>query len=135
MRQVTQLFQTDNITFLCDLALFRVDSYITCLKQLCHLPHTVMSHRKRLYHPFAYLFCILSRSGSRSNDPVAKQSKQEEWNFKTKWRIRYSVRFKSWWEITQFKDVNTEEVWLLNACILFNRRYFHCQTRCCYNIA
>ena len=52
------------------------NSYITRRKQLCHLPDTVMSHRIQLYHPLVYLFCILIRSGSRSNVAVAKQRKQ-----------------------------------------------------------
>ena len=52
------------------------NSYITRRKQLCHPPDTVMSHRKQLYHPFVYLFCILIRSGSRSNVVFAKGSKQ-----------------------------------------------------------
>ena len=52
------------------------NSYITRRKQLCHPPDTVMSHRIQLYHPLVYLFCILIRSGSRSNVAVAKQSKQ-----------------------------------------------------------
>ena len=52
------------------------NSYITRQKQLCHPPNTVISHMKQLYHPLVYLFCILIRSGSRSNDAVAKQSKQ-----------------------------------------------------------
>ena len=52
------------------------NSYITHRKQLCLPPDTVMSHRKQWYHPLVYLFCILIRSGSRSNVAVAKQSKQ-----------------------------------------------------------
>ena len=52
------------------------NSYITRRKQLCHPPDTVMSHRIQLYHPLVYFFCILIRSGSRSNVAVAKQSKQ-----------------------------------------------------------
>ena len=52
------------------------NSYITRRKQLCHPPDTVMSHRRQLYHPLLYLFCISIRSGSRSNNDVAKQSKK-----------------------------------------------------------
>ena len=36
----------------------------------------IISHMRPFYHPFVYLFCILIRSGSISNDAVAKQSKQ-----------------------------------------------------------
>ena len=52
------------------------NNYIIHRKQLCHPPDTVLSHRKQLYHPLVYLFCILIRSGSKSNVAVAKQSKQ-----------------------------------------------------------
>ena len=37
----------------------------------------VLFHRRQLYHPLVYLFCILNRSGSRSNDAVAKLTKRE----------------------------------------------------------
>ena len=52
------------------------NSYIARRKHLCHPADTVMSHRIQLYHPLVYLFCILIRSGSRSNVAVAKQSKR-----------------------------------------------------------
>ena len=34
-----------------------------------------MSHRRQLYHPLVYLFCILIRSGSRFN-AIAKQTEE-----------------------------------------------------------
>ena len=60
------------------------NSYITRRKRLCHPPDipVVMPHRRQLYHPHVYLFCILIRSGSRSNVTVAKQSKQTRGSLK-----------------------------------------------------
>ena len=43
---------------------------------LNHAGNSFITHRKQLYHPLVYLFCILIRSGSRYNIAVAKQSKQ-----------------------------------------------------------
>ena len=57
------------------------NSYFYRPKQLCHPPDTVMSHRIQLYLPLVYLFCILIRSGSRSNVAVANQSKLQRSGF------------------------------------------------------
>ena len=56
------VYITNNITR-------RKQLYITRRIQLISL-------RRQFYHPLVYLFCILIRSGSISNDAVAKQSKQ-----------------------------------------------------------
>ena len=72
------------------------NSYITRRKQLCHPPDTVMSHRIQLYHPLVYLFCILIRSGSRSNVSVAKQSKQRSGIIKRNKEFTSSIFHFSW---------------------------------------
>ena len=49
--------------------------------------YNVMSHRTQLYQPLMYLFCLLIRSGLRSNFAFAKQSKLRsgilKWNKKS----------------------------------------------------
>ena len=57
-------------------------------QQLYHPPETVMSHRRQVYHPFMYLFCILIRLGSWSNKPDAKHSKQNSWILKQNENLR-----------------------------------------------
>ena len=69
---------------------------ITHRKRLCHPPDTVMSHRRQLYHPFVYMVCILIRSGSRSNDAVAKQSKYRSGILKRNEESRSSVFHSIW---------------------------------------
>ena len=64
------------------------NSYITRRKQLCHPPDTVMLHRIHLLHHLVYLFCILIRLDSRSNDAVAKQSKQSSGILKRNTNLR-----------------------------------------------
>ena len=59
------------------------NSYITCRKQLCHAPYTVMPHRRQLYHPLMYLFCILIRSSLWSTTPLlskVNRSGNLKWN-------------------------------------------------------
>ena len=59
------------------------NSYITCRKQLCHAPYTVMPHRRQLYHPLMYLFCKLIRSSLWSTTPLlskVNRSRNLKWN-------------------------------------------------------
>ena len=88
-------------------------SYITHRKQLCLPLDTDMSHRRQLYYPLVYLFCMLFRLGSGSTDAVGKQSKQRSGILKRNEESASSV-FHSIWLCFYFKMSHN----ILVTCLL-----------------